>query len=127
MLVEQSGFNPRDYDDHLLALMATVDSRLYKRFRSTSGPEVGKRYALEIYAFARQLAGWRRAAAEARSPSDLHLAFPRQPVCLQGYPCAYRGPCLQDGELVRRDYDVATDVRWVAPATKEDPQGDLGW
>jgi hypothetical protein len=129
----QHGFDVADYEDHLLNLMASVDPRLYVREEATSGPEVGARYARELYTVAQQLAGHRRKAAELRNPEDRDRHFPRQPVCIAGYGCAYRAPCLQDGDLVRKSFTVADPVRWLPDANENNdgsttaPEEKLGW
>jgi len=137
--IDRHGFDAADYQDHLLKLMATVDPKLYVRDTATSGPEVGARYARELYTVAQQLATYRRKAAELLDPLDRDSQFPRQPVpCIQGYGCAYRAPCLQDGDLVRRHFTVADPVRWLPDDDDSDndndnggggaaPQEDLGW
>jgi hypothetical protein len=133
--IDRHGYDVADYDDHLLKLMQTVDPKLYVRDVATSGPEVGARYARELYSVAQQLAGYRRKAAEMRHPHDRDRGFPRQAVpCVQGYGCAYRAPCLQDGDLVRQNYRVADPVRWLPDSDDNDngggtaaPQEDLGW
>jgi hypothetical protein len=128
--LDRLGLDPADYQDHLLELMQSTDAHLYVRDTATSGPEVGARYARELYAVAQQLATYRRRAAELTDPLQRDVQFPRQPVpCMQGYGCAYRGPCLQDGALVRRDYTLADPVRWADNDndTAAQPQEDLGW
>jgi hypothetical protein len=111
--LQAHGMPEAEYEDHLLTLMTTTDPKLYVREWATSGPEVSARYSREVYAMAQQLAGWRRRAAELTTPEARDLHFPRQAVCVSGYGCAYRAPCLQDGEFVRRGFEVADPVRWV--------------
>ena len=45
-------------------------------------------------------------------------------MCLTGYPCPWRGPCLQDGDLVRQDYDEAQTQQWIAPTPTAPAQGE---
>lgn len=122
--IRQHGLSVSDYESHLLELMATVDRRLYVRDWATSGPEVGRRYARELHSVAQQLASWRRKAAELRDQEQRESAFPRQPVCIGGYGCAYRAPCLQDGALIRAEYESAECVRW-ADDTKTKPHKEV--
>lgn len=130
-IIHQMGLDPSEYQETLMDLMMSVDPRLYVRDEGTSGPEVGARYGRELFAVGTQIASMRRKAAELRVPQDRDLHFPRQPVCLSsGYGCAYRGPCLQDGDLVRRDFTRAESVRWVSETSETshtEPQEDLGW
>ena len=123
--IDAHGLDPADYQDHLLDL-ARVDGKLYQRLNGTSGPEVGQRYARELWATAQKISTWRRRAATLTTQAERDLHFPRQPVCMTGYGCPWRGPCLQDGELVRRDFDLAETQRWV-PADHNEAQEDLGW
>ena len=125
--VRREGFSEEHYQEHITHLMTRVDPKLYTRDYPTCGPEVTSRYAREAYAVARRLAGLRRAAATARTRSDIDERFPRTPVCtLPGGTCSLRGPCLQDGEIVRRDYVVAPTVRWELDDDIAQ-QEDLGW
>lgn len=110
--LQTQGLPVAEYEDHLLNLMATVDSKLYVREINAIGPEVMGRYRRELHAWAKQLASWRRTAATMEAREEADVRFPRQPVCLSsGYGCAYRAPCLQDGDLVRRDYDMPDRMR----------------
>ena len=120
--IADHGLDPADYSGHLLDLSATVDRKLYQREFLTSGPEVGARYARELHSVAQQICLWRRKAAEMQSPEDRDRIFPRQPVCIGGYGCAYRAPCLQDGDLVRTQFERAEMPEWYT--TKESNQWD---
>lgn len=128
--LEASGLPVAEYEDHLLTLMSTTDRKLYVREWVTSGAEVGARYAREAFAIARQLAGWRRRAAELTSPEARDVQFPRQAVCISGYGCAYRAPCLQDGEFVRQGFEVADPVRWIDESNESNTttqEGGFPW
>ena len=118
--IHANGFDEADYADHLLDLMATVDPKLYVRDIATSGPEVSARYARELYAVAQQLSGYRKRSSEMKTAEDRDYQFPRQPVCIAGYGCAFRAPCLRDGDMVRSEYDAAESIQWNDRA--ESPQ-----
>ncbi len=112
--IVDNGLEPADYADHVTHLRQTVDPKIYIREYGTAGPQARKRYGEEIYATAVQFANSRRAAARATSTSDLNIAFPRVPVCrLPGGTCAFRGPCMQDGDDARASFERGTKQTWT--------------
>jgi uncharacterized protein YfiM (DUF2279 family) len=128
------GFDEKDYIDHLDKLEAEIDPKLYLRDFGTVGREPVARYAREVFAICGSLSAMRRAAATSTSPNDLDVAFPRTAICrLPGGRCPYRGPCLEDGPLVRQNFETSTSVRWteqqptIAPPPADDLGEELGW
>lgn len=123
----EHGFDLDKYADHLAELATSTDPRLYVRSFGTAGAEVVDRYQREIYGFARRLAAMRRATVNATSPSEIAEALPRQPVCaLPGGMCRYRGPCLQDGDHARVEFETSDGIRWI-PDDMTPDQEELGW
>jgi hypothetical protein len=106
------GFNENEYDEHLTYLATSVDPRLYVRDWGTLGEDQISRYTAELYGDAVRFAALRKAATRATDDADLHVAVPRVPVCRTGQRCAYRGPCVADGEQAREPYHVGTGIRW---------------
>ena len=107
------GFDPSDYLKEIKELESRVDSKLYLRDFGTAGAEVRERYAEEAYATAARLARMHYDAASARDLTDLNVSFPRVPICrLPGGYCSYRGPCLQDGEEIRQNYEIGATQIW---------------
>lgn len=112
--IGRHGFDRADYADVLLEL-ETRDAKLYIREQGAVSPESQTRYAQEVYADAVRFAAWRRDAARATKNADLHVAFPRQPVCTAaGLGCSFRGPCAQDGPDARSSFTTASGPMWLA-------------
>jgi hypothetical protein len=109
--IRENGFNPEDYSELLLKLETTVDPKLYKRYNGTQGEEGADRYQAEIYGICRDLAEMKRNAAKVKVQSDRFTWFPRHPVCMMT-GCAFRGPCMQDGDLVRMNYEPTERLSW---------------
>lgn len=125
--IRRHGFDRRDYADHLAHLVATTDPRLYVREWAPVGPEEIARYTEEVYADAVRFAGYRRAAARAEDATDLNIAFPRVAVCrLPGGRCAFRGPCVADGEHAREGFEVGAGPVWT-PDPEAMKQGVISW
>lgn len=119
--IEQHGFRPSDYANHLRQLEETVDDRLHDRAWPTYSPEQIRRYGLELYGVAKQLTTWRRALATATRDDDLVAQVPRTPVCnLPGGGCAFRRPCAEgvlDGRSIPLGYELSDAVRWDSTDT----------
>lgn len=126
--VRAAGLDVADYAEHLAMLRSTIDASLYQREQALASKEAVARYAAEVYADAVRFAAMRRAAARAENATDVAVAFPRTAVCrIPGARCAYRHPCLSDGEEARRSYERDLGQRWtvdVAP-TADPAQIDL--
>jgi hypothetical protein len=104
-----------DYAEHIRMLKQTVDPKLYIREYGTCGPDARARYGEEIYAVAVGFSRARRAATRAATETDINHAFPRVPVCrLPGGTCAFRGPCMQDGEHARASFELRAKQHWTA-------------
>jgi hypothetical protein len=108
-----SPFSVEDYAEQIDDALQRIDPKLYVREWGVSSAEARLRYAEEIFAVAVQISGLRRAAARARFPEDLNVAFPRTPICrMPGGYCSYRSPCLLDGEEARESFEVAPSLAW---------------
>ena len=108
------GLDPAKYTEHVLELARVNDAKLYKREWLSVGPSDRARYGREAFAISSRLATMRRNAGRATNAASIDLDFPRVPVCRSpGSSCSYRGPCLADGEDVRRSYVVTPGLRWV--------------
>lgn len=126
--MRRHGYTEADYFDHLLTL-AGVDAKLYQRINGATGAEVSARYQREVYTTVKRIATWRRRAATLTTQAERELHFPRTPVCIGGFSCAFKAPCLQDGEMVRRNFDKAPAQRWVPAQPELQPtrEEELGW
>ena len=95
--VRELGLPMEDYEDFIESLMYKVDHELFIREQDRTSESELKRNQAEFYAFAAQLAGRRRSAAEATCVEDLDIAAPRMPVCMMGGGfCSYKGVCSSD-------------------------------
>ncbi|MBU6287641.1 MAG: PD-(D/E)XK nuclease family protein [Chloroflexi bacterium] len=114
-----NGLNEADYREHLDYLEASVDPKLYVREHGSTSAESRARYGAEAYAEAVRFSVWRRGVAHATDQVDLDVAVPRVPVCrAPGGHCAYRGPCLQDGEEIRRNFQVGPGTTYTPKGTE---------
>lgn len=122
--LRRNGIDPSEYQDHIDHLEATIDRKLYRREVAYRAPDSeAKRYEIEAFAAAQRLVGFRRGVARAETVEDLISTVPRVAVCkLPGASCSYRGPCVADGEAVRRNFDVLPGLRWEP---EPDPQAEL--
>jgi hypothetical protein len=110
-----AGVDPAPYAEHLLYLASQVDPKLHVREPGSVGAESRERYADEVFAIASRIAAARRAVARASDLTDLSIAVPRVPICrLPGGGCAFRAPCLLDGDEVRRKFEIAPQLSWKA-------------
>lgn len=120
----------REYYNHC---RSNNDHSFYERDFMAVGPESLDRYACEIFGEAVRLAGLRRTAANAETEHDIFVSHPRVPICkMPGGHCSYKGPCLQDGAIIRNEFDIREGIRWEPFAIKqsspsETPKGDLSW
>ena len=134
-----------DYEEHIAELRSRIDPKLYQREWMTVSAKGRARYGSEIFGEAKRLAGLRRSAARIVDPDLIHETHPRVPVCKSaGAFCSFKGPCSEDGELARLEFNVTDGMRWLScdsnkPATDVvlvDPdentvrgaeRGKLGW
>jgi len=86
-------------------LGANVDPKLYARHFPSYGADDMRAAGAELFGAAVKIAAARRAAARAESFDDVHVAFPRNPVCRSGgRGCAYTNPCASDSPEARAGY-----------------------
>ena len=112
--LEAAGVDPAPYAEHLLYLAGQVDPRLHLREAGTVGPDDRARYADEVFAVATRIAAARRSIARAIDLTDVSIAVPRVPICrLPGGSCAYRAPCILDGDGTRSRFEVGTGLAWT--------------
>jgi hypothetical protein len=124
--IRSHGFDEEEYEDHIGYLAEEKDPGLYERTWGTCGDEITDRYAVEIFGVARQVAAMRRASAQAKDAWDIARDFPRTPVCtMPGGSCAFTGPCVQDGDLVRRGFKKSSPTRWVPAIPLDDEQQEI--
>jgi hypothetical protein len=111
--VEELGLDMADYEDHIESLMHSVDHELFIREQDRTSDLELKRNQAEFYAFAAQLAGRRRMAAEATCVEDLDIAAPRMPVCMMGGGfCSYKGVCSSDSHDNFTGYKQKDQQTW---------------
>jgi hypothetical protein len=107
------GLDPNEYREHLEYLRDTVDPKIYLREWGSLSDETFTRYETEIYAIAQRIAQGRRDAVRAKFQEDLDVAFPRFQRCQSlGAFCDMKAPCVQDGEIVRKNYILGEGLQW---------------
>lgn len=111
--VLDAGLNLEDYAEHIEYLTNKVDPGLYKRPRMSLSPEVLMRFGREVYARADLVMSLRQQAAQAITPLDIDLAFPRVPICQSpgGY-CPFSQPCVQDSQDARATFQQLPSQSW---------------
>ena len=116
--------------------METVDPSLYVRRWGEFSTHALVQYEVELFQDAVRIGQHLRRAVETSSaipsgspestvPTDLDLQvalhFPRVPICrTPGGFCPYTGPCLQDGEVVRSNYESRSTVRWLNTSSAQE-------
>jgi hypothetical protein len=126
--VLQHRLDPAEYMEHIQYLRSSVDPKLYLREWGTFSEETFARYETEIFGIAKLIAQGRRSAVKAKVQEDLDVAFPRLQQCQRtGAYCSQRGPCIQDGEIVRQQFTIAKSTSWVIDEAVEVDQESLIW
>lgn len=135
--IRRLGLSEHEYEDHLMDLEATVDRRLYRRDWHVYSPESMARVQAETFARARRSYELhKRAVLVQQGNADVHVEFPRTPVCLApGKGCALEAACTMGMEAPGFRRVPVLVWRETAPsaATPEHPddvadEGDgLGW
>lgn len=118
--IRRLGLDPTPFQDHISELTATVDLKLYVSEGGSHDAEDLLLYEAEIGGIAMlTAANWRKAAV-LETDIDLEMSFPRIQTCkITG--CVFRGPCIRDGEDVRRNYKVTPPISWRSIKEEEEP------
>jgi len=121
-----------EYKEYFQHCIDTTDDGLYARDFMTVGSDQLDRYGAEIFGEARRLATLRRSAAMAPSADSTYSSHPRVPICrMPGSGCSYRGPCINDGPMVRAEYAIKSGIQWMTGtidnSQPKNTEGDLGW
>lgn len=124
--LEELGLDPRDpdYAAHLVYLQSTVDQKIELHEHMDYSDAELDRLERELHGHAQQIAKFWRDAFRLRRASDADRTHPRNPVCqLPGGSCDLVGPCMRDGEFVRRSFDVKPWQTWGprAPQAEKPP------
>jgi hypothetical protein len=137
--MERLGISGMEYEDHLMDLEATVDRRLYRRDWHVYSDESMDRVKAETFARCRRSYEMhKRAVLVQQGNADVHVEFPRTPVCLSpGKSCALEAACTmgQDAPgfrrvpvLVWRETAPAVSAATADHADDVADDGDgLGW
>lgn len=125
-----------DVESMIQVATETVDPNLYLRRWGEFTTHTLAQYEVELFRDAVRVGeNLRRAVGtsgaipsgspDSTTPTDLDLQvslhFPRVPVCRQpGGFCPYTGPCLQDGDVVRSNYQSRDTVHWLDNQAAQD-------
>jgi len=120
--IRELGLDKADYAAHINALKKS-DDEFFVRDWVAMGYRDRVNYSAEIRGIARMIQRLRFAACNAKTEADVVENFPRTPICRYGNGCAFRSPCIEDGDAVRARYKTQTTQIWVNK--REQERGEL--